>query len=446
MLSKLKPPKIAEVLLLAQVIIIWVYLFNNIASIGDFGNSLVVLAVFFLMGLISLLFQMYTKKIYIAKYFVGFMLFIIWVCIRFLIDYQDYMVLREYIIGTTGGIVLFFMIGLFVSQALNSDAIRLKVIFFPISLLYFTMMVWLYVKMTDRMLDNIFLVDDPDGAYQRPGNFMSISYIIYSLLYCKYIIEICNVQLRNFHLAFLTLAYFLLGIIMLVLSQLIGSNSAFAVILINTVSSLIFYLIITNAGLKTLFEKIYKSGCIKYKSIAKQIFMSISKLVLFSILIFVPSLLYFEIDITQTRIFGFGNFDSTSFGSRADIFRNWGVDQMTYAPVFGNAKVAYYITGDPGASLHNFIPSALSSLGLVGVTLILYIFYSIVKASFVDLNMHISDFRDRLYIKNLLIIYKCISFLLLFILANITVDYSWIVLWFAMGMYFNAIRFKKILK
>ena len=147
-----------------------------------------------------------------------------------------------------------------------------------------------------------------------------------------------------------------------------------------------------------------------------------------------------DFDLSKTRIFGFGSGENSSLSSRASIFKEEALDQLSYSPILGNANVAKITTGNSGEFLHNFIPNIIAELGLVGLLIITLILFSVFSILLKKIKNSSRDEKGF----NKFIINMWLFFILLFLFfyANIAVEKSWAVIWFYIGFSVNVIYFK----
>lgn len=438
----IQKPNILHIVSLIQVLLLFFYLALNIINIGESGGAaLPLLAAFFLLSLVVFFIQAMTKTIVIHTYLLFFLLFILWLALRVVIDLSDIQYLKEITIGTTGGIMLFFIIGTLSKPAIDiisktkESLFGIKIVllgFLAISLL-------ILYDFKARLLErvDIFYIEGVDGGYQRPGNFLIMIFIIASFSYLSTIIH-KNTK-KKFSLLIWIIVYSMGFSNILVSSQMIGSNAAtvniVAIYLITIVLSLLSFnkkirLAFFNDKVSSLFSKRLISILFKYSFITIMV-------------IFIIAFLVIQVtgfDLSRTRILGFGTGKTNSIDSRSNIFKETGVDQLSYSPIFGDINVSKVVTGDTGLFLHNFLPNIMAELGLFGLLIVIIIFFLV----FLNLIENIkNNSKDAVGLQNFIVnIWFFFTLLFLFIYANIAVSKSWIVIWFYIGFAVKAISIK----
>lgn len=427
----IKVPKISHVVCVSQVLLIWSYLFLNIKNFGG-GVEIRLLIVFFVVGLGVVIFENYPVFPRVGASLFVFFVLILWVALRYFWEKDDLADLMGVTVGTTGGILLFYLTGLVLRACLCVGLADFRVGFLFLVVFYFLFVVSITMYLLTQVRGDIFYIDTASGDYQRPGNFMSISFLIFSYVY---VLDGVSSYLkgsslvRNFALA----AIYTASVIALLLSaQAIGSNSATAVILCVYVVSSSFTLSLRRNKLRSLFfwEKVSGFEFVK-------LLWEISKgLVLVGLFIVVGGAvlgLISNFDIMSTRVFNFGEGGNSSIDSRMDILWRTGVEQISYAPIFGSVDVAYHVTGDAGETLHNFLPDVWASLGVVGLLMVMLLFSVILchlyrSATRLRKNKVLAGFLNRATS-----FYFILLILFIFLFANISVGFSWAVLWFLLG-------------
>ncbi len=422
--------KIGKFIFIAQAALLWFYLFSNVASVGNAGVALPYLAIYFLLGILLVFLK---NNLHIPKVtvnFAFFLLFFFWISFRYLVDKDGTYDFMQVTIGTTGGIFTFYLLGLFIKEGLESLQYN-ESSFFGLVLLYTAFVVWLIFDFSERKMPDLFLLFDINGFYQRPGDFLSIGYLLFS-----YIFALSFISKKVNSIGFIIypfIFYTLNTVLLLMCSQLIGSNSATAVI-IGVYSLSVVFSISTNkrllidlCGTENKGNKLVKYLISWMKN--SFIFVGIS-------LVFTTSLiLCTDFDLSKLRVFGFGAGRNSSLESRNDILVRWGVEQISHAPIFGNIDVAYQVTGDAGIILHNFLPSIWANLGLYGLFIFFLILFFIYRQNFSTVLRVEKNHPSRVLIKKAASIYSSIILLFLFLFANISTSYSWIVFWFAAGFF-----------
>lgn len=418
---------------LMQVLLIWSYLFLNIRNFGN-GVEIRLLAIFFVFGLGAIIFKNYPRFPGIKLSFLAFIVVVFWIAFRYLIDKDDYSGLIGVVIGTTGGVLLFYLMGLISRECLESGVARFRFDSAALLICYLSFSALLAIDFLNQVRQDIFYIDNASDDYQRPGNFMSISFFVVSYIYVL-AGSASLVKGRKPAGRLILWAIYTASVIALLLSaQAIGSNSATAVISGIYIISVSF---VFEMGKKTLRAlscrvKISASGLVK---MLQAVFV---RSALFGLTIMAGAILFcflFDINITGTRLFSFGEGGNSSIDSRMEILWRWGAEQISYAPVFGNVDVAYHVTGDEGATLHNFLPDVWASLGLVGLVMIVSLHFLIGYQLHRSVTTYCRDITLSSVLNRAASVYSILVVAFIFLFANVSAGFSWAVLWFALGFF-----------
>lgn len=421
-------PNFIRLICFLQISLIIVYFSLNIINVGEGGVAITLLALFISVSLSGMFFRLFQKPMSIYRHFFVFVIFILWLIIRGVLDFSNLEFLKQITIATTGGIVLFFMLGTFVRETIDNIANSNTSNLLPLKtllLIFFISILIIFSEYSSRLVrTDIFYIDDIDGSYQRPGNLLIISFIIISFSYLK-----MSSHKNSINLFLWISIYTVIFSLSLISSQMIGSNAATAnLTAIYLITIVIAFLGVNNNLRKFFFSNTSTKFLAKiFRKVVGYAFLVIV-LVLFAILIILNIT---DFDFTTTRAFGFGSGSNTSVNSRMEILRQTGLDQISYSPIFGNLNVASIVTGDSGKFLHNFIPNIMAELGIIGLS----IFITLIVLIFKVLIQNIKQFnRDEQGFQKL-ILNLWLVFVLLFLLlyANISVGKEWSVMWFFLG-------------
>lgn len=430
-LVKLKKSSIDRLLGLVQILLLFYYLALNVINVGEMGVALPLLIGFIGLGFCRLFLQSTYQSLAVSFHFFILLMFLIWLAIRVIIDLNDIEYLKQVTLGTTGGILLFFMIGSLARYSLNTIAITekslwaAKIILFIFLLFSFNV----FVEFSSKIVRiDILLIDDLEGGYQRPGNFFIIFFAMVSFVFLKLISQ--NFTKNLFSLIFWLTIYSAGVFLALISSQMIGSNAATANILVIYLITVVISIIGFNKKIRSYFLNSGVSLNFLNKIAKKNIHYSMMTI----IVIFFISILALKVsdfDVNTMRAFGFGAGGNDSLISRFIIFKETAIDQMGYSPIFGNMNVAYLTTGNTGRYLHNFIPNIIAEMGLIGLIIILILILLVFKVVIKNMRMTSLDVQGfQEFIVNFWVFF---ILLFLFIYANIAVSKSWLVIWFFIG-------------
>lgn len=429
-------PAPAMALFFAQIVSLILYLYLNILTIGsEFGVGLNILGAHVFVTFIAIVY-LYSKKMIIIRlnyWVIWFALLISWLSLRVVLDLNDIYYLKQITFGTTGGILLFFILGVGVSvsyQAVVNGFCRARLFVYILVACFFAV-IFLILTLADRMHENYFVITGINGAYQRPGNFLSIIYMLLSYAYVAKLsmfrLEFRCITIRRFTVY--TSLFTLYTFLCLGLSQMIGSNSATGMILVLYVVTVM----VTILPLKNLSSYMYAFS-------SKQLFLLFKAGlgVIFGVSVFLFVLFSF-FDIDRLGIFGFGSGEVNSLSSRLDILFNTFEMQAGHSPIFGNMNVAGEVTGSSGATLHNLFPYVLANLGIIGLSLILLLLIGLVWG------VRSSSVAD--HISNVLLgSYRIYAVIAIVFFANLSTGISWPVLWFGLGLFGGVIESAPIKK
>lgn len=419
---------------LTKILLLITYLSLNIENVGNMGTGLVFLAGFVALSLIPLFLALLKNRLTIAFHFFVFLLFIAWLSFRVVVDLGSLEELKQITVATTGGVLLFFLIGTFARQTMNVPKENFSFDkFFILTCLIAIVLIFLSYK--SRLLEHtdIFYISDVEGSYQRPGNFMIMLFFMTSY---SFLVLASNFKIRGkISYLFWLAAYALTAGLLVIDSQMIGSNAATA----NVLAVFMMTFVISLLAFSKNTKKNYVDAKLCFP-LSKKVFKGLIKYSIFSLFIVITlsicALSLTGFDVSKTRAFGFGNSENLSVNSRVEILKETGADQIGYAPILGNTDVAYLTTGNAGKTLHNFLPNIWAELGLVGLVIVLSLFYLVFKK--ILTNIKSAEKNPEGYQKTITNFWLVLNFLWLFLYANISVGKEWPVMWFFVGFAVNA--------
>lgn len=432
-----------------QIMVFIFYFYFNIINIGEEGQKIELLMFFVAISIVMFFLRSFNEEVVIKTHLLLFLMLIIWISIRVLTDKDDLDFLKQITIATTGGMFLFYCLGvalsisfyrmLYIENAFHPEWINISILC-AYMILSFSVLNIFY----ENMSEDHFYLKNINGLYQRPGNFLSIIFIFISYIY--FFVSLSGF-LNKRKIGILALVVFLLysisAIVNIICSQLLGSNSATGVIVFIYVLTiaLMFY-----SCSDKMIELFYLKGSRVYFSffaLRRLFLISISMAISFIIALLVASNII-NFNLNKLNVFGLGAGEITSLTSRFDILASAGLEQMSFSLFWGNIDVAYLTTGNSGKTLHNFFPFIIANLGVFGflivLMLFLFVFYEYVKSIFLDCNLS----GLLIYKNSVFNFYSLLVFAFLVIFANFTTDVSWIVLWFFIGFSTRPIMLEKI--
>jgi hypothetical protein len=370
-----------------------------------------------------------------AYYLLAFLAYFLF---KVLIDVTEVAELRAITIGTSGGLVFALLLGLIVSlgsdlgfrrghgQVLNAAA-TLLFLLLALSLSFVT-----YKTHLAFVREDLFLVDLDQRKYQRPGDFAVIVAIIASLQIAKLFrgTQLNGILMRALaSMAFL--AYMLTVFLLLISSQLIGSNKGFAVTLAIAAGTTIW--IFRPSGANQRWATVLVPGSINAVGV---FFSSTPRLVvngaLFGVAIIAIAALLFAVTALEPqhfRIFGFSNerIGGHSFVGRFQLLTNNFLTQLAINPMFGNLNADSLTTGK-GTYAHSLI-SILSHLGIVGALL-----FSAYLAALCKELRRANRYTARIYGDIEVGVFRIIIISILLLFSLLATFFTWMPLWFAFGL------------
>lgn len=429
-----------NILVFLQFSLLFSYFFVNVVNVGGDGEVLYLLASYIVLSLLIFALNWYRKSLFFRTHFFVFVVFFMWLSFRLVVDLNDIERLKAITIGTTGGVLTYYICGAIFNfgYLYVLDARRGRLLIPYSILLYLIMIIYLAISLASRMRDDIFYITDADGMYQWPGNLLSIYFILISVLMLAFRAKYLGLQAGKRVLNFLLFVYVLEALITLVCAQLFGSNSATAVVAGVFVLTLATLFTMKSKKLHCYYlnDKSLGSQCISFNSLTMRY---IFKITLWSLLLTFTFLLGVGFEVDKLRLFDFDGGGVASISSRVDILVRSGWDQLTFAPLLGDMNVDY-LTGHAEDDLHSFFLYILANLGIVGlaavISLLVLIFKELKNDMLRNINSRHSMFHAMIKFNHIMLL------LFLLIFANLTVGVSWIVIWFVIGLISNPFRLK----
>ena len=438
----IKKPNWLQAVSLTQLLLLFFYLALNIINVGENGTALPLLAGFVALSGGVFFLYLFSNKIAIRLHFFIFLLFILWLALRAILDLGDIEHLKQLTVATTGGVLLFFLIGTFTKGALDIATHLSKDVFYIrfLVLIFLVINIIIFFSFKSKLLDraDIFFIEGVDGSYQRPGNFLIMLFIIVSFIFVYIFSHPISRRVVGF--LFWLAIYSLSLVLALISSQMIGSNAATA----NLIAIYLLTVVLAMVGFNKKIRGRFLNNRLKLP-LSKSAFLKTIKYSIVSlcggVIIATLAIQITGFDISKTRALGFGSGTNSSVSSRFDILLETGADQMGYAPLLGNMNVAKLTTGVSGRTLHSFIPNVFAELGLVGLLIVLLLFFLIFKLLIKNIKQSPKD--EAGYIKAITNTWLFFVLVFLFFYANLAVGKSWPVLWFYLGFAVSVFVFNK---
>jgi len=415
------------------------FLLENIQDINE-STGYVALSIFFVLStLLFVLSNKYNVVLKLNSVFLPLFLFLIYFSLNFMFDNMDLTKFKAVTLGTSGGIVFSLLTGVLISftlaviYELSSKTRGLRKISTGMAFVFLVAVlvkaILIFLKYMGDVRIDLFLTNDQEGNYQRPAAFMFMLFmIVASLVVMKFSIKEVRVNVY-LKFVFFTLLIFI-SIILMSTSQLIGSNSGLVTIagfLLITLTSLL----LNNKRNDLTIYKLRSLSVTKvaFSQVGLGIFKYVTITLSFIVTLFLLLFYYFEINVEQLRIFGFGDGSVSSIDSRFYLIKNNFITHLSYNPMLGNTKVDALTTGD-GTYIHSSL-SILTHLGIIGFLLFLlfliYMYRDIVskRAVLVEVN---------LYSNNWYKLFRLFSVSTVLIFSMFSAFYTWMPLWFCFGL------------
>jgi hypothetical protein len=433
----------------SSIFFLFIYFFVNIALFREGGVGYSFLFLFVIFSFSIFLLKTVNNRSFIKYSFLFILVFIFYFIFRIYIDFNDFYKLKAYTIGSSGGIVFGYCLGVLssvsVSSFFNPSVINMKnikninkyILFLVLS--YVVVLIITFLYHLPDLRSSVFLLKDVRGLYQRPASFISMSFVIFSVL-VFYFQALNKTYLRTenkimFIVVFLV--YLLSAFLCLALSQMIGSNNSLVFVALVSFSTISFMIFSFKNSKKLNFyikkRKFYFDWLLFIKS---YMVLAISAVILVCLFIYI-----FDIDIFKLRIFNFGNKNiiSSSLLSRLDILKDNFFVHLVHSFPFGNMNIDGLTTGY-GSYVHSFFLAIITHLGFVGISLFsLIIFIAVRELIKSDKNYYYDLLTYSIY--KVFKLYLFIIFLAVFFIASFFTFINWMPFWFGLGFIFSPFVF-----
>lgn len=417
----------------AIISFVLIYVGANI-SIDGANHGIGYLAISLVLFIVLQAVTIKIKLLSVSKSLLIVLIFVAWASIKTMFDTMSIQTVKSLTTSSTGGLLYFMLIGIMCSRALSFINTRIvgKSVFHA-QPIFMMAMIWIalfvnyknLIELLGGVRVDLFLIEEQESFYQRFASYLIIQNII-----CGYFVAmLCNGRRKIEVVIFIfALLGFLLGsIVLMVKSQLVGSNSAFA-FAIGYLLVVLFY---------TYFNRLnavaYKLNKTYINFISKMVLKHALRFLLLSIALVVLVINYLVnsagVNLYDFRIAGFGEGKVSSINSRLEIIADNFLLHLMHSPLFGNTQVDILTTG-AGTYIHSTL-SILTHLGLFGFILFIISIFKIYKnidSSKRDIGKISLGFsRIVLFDKFLFIYVLLVGFMIAF--------YTWAPLWFIIGLY-----------
>ena len=406
--------------------ILFTYLNSNINNIGP-GVGRVYFLVFMINTIFLWLITPISYKIFrINKAVIITLAFMVYVSLRFILDQQSIKGFFGFTFSTTSGIFFGYFLG--ISLAYLYSGIIENIRKFPDLIEKFNTIVLLYFIFVTFFIIQSFVhyfsiktlgysINEIPVDYQRPGIFLFLIAVQNAVLIV--IINLINPQKKN---RLVYLLYLISTVVMILLSQLIGSNFFF-------VSGIVLlFVIFWFRGIVSTSKKYLVKSEVKFLSVFRG-WMGVRLLKFVSVVLVIFSLsiyVNYKLDIfdfQQLRIVGHEHY-IPSLNIRVNILKDLFIMHFNYAPLFGDMFVHKDLNTTYIHSLFRIIPS----LGITGALFFGFVIFLIYR----DINL-CSKNTSSMSLNYQIFRLAMVTYILLG--ALVMAGYSWIPLWFIMGLF-----------
>lgn len=437
---------------LLSLMILDYYLKTNIYAAVNGGVNLEFLAVF--VGLTGLLFlwrSYWGLLIFVRRS--TFVLLIFWgyLLLRIGVDIGEMERIRAFTIGTDGGILLFYTIGTLAASVIlqgaqwgdrNKQSVQLlphqAISYMLLSTLF---LLYIFFELSNRLREDIYLIQNVGDEYQRSGNYLVISYLVLIAVYIQLILfgRGMNVFPRRM-LVLLTATGIVIvnTVISLMTAQFVGSNNATVVI---AGLGLIVFTVQIAVGHRSVLKALSIRSLTFRRFAFGRLSLRLAFLVMVGLIVSaictLSVALFFDIDLSMTRLGGFGSGEISSISSRIELFKSFFI-QFSYSPVFGNMNVDCLTTGC-GAYVHSSLAYLLTHTGLIG-----FLLYTCFLALSFKERFKVRYVRGQgeLVVGNIVNTFSALTFLFVLFISILATSIFWPVLWFSMGLLISGIGYR----
>lgn len=360
--------------------------------------------------------------------------FFIYLATKFYVESENTYLTRQIMFGTNGGVVFAFFMGLIVSQALSAiydlrNDTRSNTVLYLLTIIYALIVLGFalqtFVAHQSTVLADRFIVEEIEG-YQRVGDLFSMQFLSLTSLVC--VMAVTSKRKGFSGTLFPTFLLLIICGMYALTSQLLGSNKGFV---IPIGISLVFVAVMLadsspeRRTRRTSILNILLSGLVFKLLMACLLALGTFALFGFTLL------QTLGLETAAFRITGYGTGEVTSLTARNYLFTQNFYQHWMYSPIFGNTRVELETTGR-GTYIHSTL-SILTHLGLVGFVIFVGVLVSVyLEISHSFKSKYSSIFGDQKYG-----LYRLLSLFAVLMMGLFSAFYTWMPLWFALGLYGN---------
>lgn len=417
----------------AIIALVLIYVGANI-SIDGANHGIGYLAISLVLFIVLQAVAIKIKTPSVSKSLLIILIFVAWASIKTMFDTMSIQAVKSITTSSTGGLLYFMLIGIMCSRALSFMNTRIvgKSIFY-VQPIFMAAMIWIalfvnyknFIELLGGVRVDLFLIEEQEGFYQRFASYLIIQNII-----CGYFVAMLSNGRKKIEAVifiFALLGFVLGSLVLMVKSQLVGSNSAFAFAL-GYLLVVLFYTYFNRVNSVT-----YKLNKTYTNVISRSVVKHALGFLLLSLVLVILVINYLvdsaRVNLDVFRIAGFGEGEVSSVNSRLEIIADNFLLHMMYSPLFGNTQVDQLTTGE-GTYIHSAL-SILTHLGLFGF--IIFMFAIIKIYANIDSSKH--AMRKTKLDSSTIILFNKLLFIYVLLVGFMIAFYTWAPLWFILGFF-----------
>jgi hypothetical protein len=411
---------------LSLLFALFLFYFKNIYDIDVGVGEGYFFSFFAGIGVLWLLTPTNYKMIVVNKPIIAIVGFLFYISLRFVLDQQDTTGLFAFMFSTTSGVFFGYILGIFLAYLFLSiveNAYQFpctKIYFNKAVLVYFVLVTIFIIVLFDHHYANKvswFSINENPVNYQRPGILLFLLAIQNATLLI--VVKLLSPNKKN---RLIQMLFYISTLVMIILGQLVGSNFFFlaGIVLLFVV---FWHLSLTKSSAKHLIKKEIRLSSFFTGWMGLEIYKIIGAIFLVSILLFVSSVELSIIDFQQLRITGKETY-IPSLNVRMDILKDVFILHFNNAPLFGDMFVHEIVNT-------RYIHSLLRILPSIGITGALFFFF-IIFLVYRDIKLYSKmTYRESFNYQ----VFRLIMVSYILLGAILMAGFSWIPLWFIIGLF-----------
>ena len=392
---------------------------------------------FFVSSLSFIFLSILFKKIYISKLSIFLLIFISFILLRTLVDFNNLNEFLTYSISPGGGVLIHFLMGALLMAQQNylmnfTNLIRVKKVLNITMIFSLFLVLLVFFQIISNVNESVFLLDILRGSYQLPGKAFIMLVLFLQLMILNLNVKSINTKLSDF-------LFLLICFLCAVSAQGFGSNTGLVVILLLALNFLVFRMILNGKYINKILSLPLPSNVsfnIFSRSFQALLNRQLVTLIFLAILITYVMLNLFSDYLALFRIFSFGELgDLRSITSRYELLPNF-FPQAEIGLFFGNLASDEITTGK-GTYPHSFFLTLITHTGFFGTLIFLFFLINYLNKLFTIEN-HV---KEKLHELKKFKYFLLITFSMLFVYTNFATFFTWVPLWFFFGCTINMFNF-----